>query len=108
MKHTLSLLGVVVIAHASPLYAADRNAPGAAASVRPPAYRSAFEGYRPAGDEPLADWRALNDDVAAIGGHVGMLRDAGPRPTESTGKPGASSRAADRIAPAPSAAGHEH
>jgi hypothetical protein len=64
MKHTFSLLGVV-IAHASPRYAAgpDPAEPGVPAPAQ--AYRSVFEGYRPAAEEPLADWRALN------GSHLG-------------------------------------
>ena len=39
-------------------------------------YRSAFADYRPYQEEPLADWRALNEDVAHAGGHVGIMRGA--------------------------------
>jgi len=37
-------------------------------------YDSAFAGYRGYRDEKPAAWRALNDEVARIGGHVGMFR----------------------------------
>ena len=37
-------------------------------------YRSAFADYRPFREEPVTDWRALNDDVAQAGGHVGIMR----------------------------------
>jgi hypothetical protein len=46
---------------------------GERAAALPP-YRSAFEGYRPYADEPLAPWREVNDTVGRVGGHVGMLR----------------------------------
>ena len=38
-------------------------------------YRSAFEDYRPFKvDEPLVDWRASNDKVRDIGGHIGLMK----------------------------------
>ncbi|RPJ47097.1 MAG: hypothetical protein EHM16_07295 [Betaproteobacteria bacterium] len=43
------------------------------AAVPAPAYTSAFAGYRPLRDEPLAPWRDVNDEVARIGGHLGMF-----------------------------------
>jgi hypothetical protein len=49
-----------------------------------PAYKSAFEGYRPYAEEPLAPWREVNETVERVGGHVGVLRaeeqHAPPRP----------------------------
>ncbi|MDT3670600.1 MAG: hypothetical protein ROZ37_09735 [Aromatoleum sp.] len=40
----------------------------------PPAFRSALEGYRPyRADEPLRDWREINDEVGRLGGHQGNL-----------------------------------
>jgi hypothetical protein len=49
-----------------------------AAPVRPGAYRSPFETYRPfKADEPLQDWRAANERVREAGGHVGLMKDAG-------------------------------
>jgi hypothetical protein len=43
------------------------------AATRPP-YRSAFDGYRPYVEEPVAPWREVNDTVGRVGGHVGVLR----------------------------------
>lgn len=37
-------------------------------------YQSAFEGYRPYVEEPLAPWREVNDTVERVGGHAGVLR----------------------------------
>lgn len=34
-------------------------------------YRSAFDGYRAFKEEELLDWRRVNDDVGAAGGHAG-------------------------------------
>lgn len=65
----------------------------------PPATESAFAGYRSYRDEPLADWRAVNDEMRGLGGHAGHIRDTGspadrapppagdratPKPTSST------------------------
>ena len=47
---------------------ADRGA------APPPTYQSAYEGYRPYVEEPLAPWREVNDTVERVGGHVGILR----------------------------------
>lgn len=45
-------------------------------SAPPPATESAFAGYRSYRDEPLADWRAVNEEVRGLGGHAGHIRDA--------------------------------
>jgi hypothetical protein len=47
-------------------------------SVPAPTTESAFAGYRSFRDEPLADWRAVNDEVRGLGGHGGHIRDAAP------------------------------
>jgi len=54
-----------------------RNDP-AKPEARVPAvtYRSAFEGYRPYRDQEVAPWREVNDEVARIGGHLGVLKEA--------------------------------
>lgn len=47
-----------------------------AESVPAATYRSPFAGYRKMGDEPVADWRASNDEVARIGGWRAYAREA--------------------------------
>lgn len=49
--------------------------PGAAAPQTP--YVSAFAGYQPFLDEKLAPWREVNDEVARIGGQVGIFGGTG-------------------------------
>jgi hypothetical protein len=57
------------------VHAQSRPAPDdAAAPVAPKAYESAFKGYQPYRDEPLAPWREVNDTARQVGGHVGVLR----------------------------------
>lgn len=46
------------------------------ARVPAPAYRSAFEDYRPYREQELAPWRAVNDEVARVGGHMGVVKAA--------------------------------
>ena len=36
-------------------------------------YQSAFPTYRSYVDEPVADWRAINDEVTRVGGHGGVV-----------------------------------
>ena len=70
-----------------------------------PATESAFAGYRGFRDEPLADWRAVNDEMRALGGHAGHIRDGGV-PADRAAPP-----AGDRAAPKPPAsanAGEKH
>ena len=53
----------------------------------PPEYRSAFADYRPYKEPVIVDWRAANEEVGRVGGHLGIVRgqkkDAGkdkPKP----------------------------
>jgi hypothetical protein len=48
-------------------------------------YRSAFTGYRSYAEPELAPWRAANDEVGRVGGHVGMHRQGGA--TKPAAKP---------------------
>lgn len=63
------------------------------ATVPVPAYTSAFAGYRPLRDEPLASWREVNNEVARVGGHIGMFggahagHGAKPAPATASGAP---------------------
>jgi hypothetical protein len=74
-------------------------------STPPPVRESAFAGYRGYRDEPLADWRAVNDDVREVGGHAGHIRD-GTAPTDRGATPGGD-RSATKPAARP-AGGHKH
>lgn len=99
MKRITLLLGLS-LAQASPLFAAEAKPTDAAVPVPPASYRPAFEGYRPSTEESIADWRALNEEVAAIGGHVGIMRGAAPQ------SPQAGATSASPTAPAHGA--HQH
>lgn len=47
-------------------------------AVITPSYDSAFAGYRPMqedGEPSIKQWRALNDEVARVGGHAGAIKD---------------------------------
>lgn len=59
-------------------------------SERPAAiYQSAFAGYQPlqeATEPPDTQWRAVNEEVARVGGHVGIFRDAAPTEAPAPGK----------------------
>lgn len=78
MKNVLSIAAVVLAAHA-PLATAQMAA-AATDPVNPHApvpsfsYDSALTGYRNFQDVPLAPWRDVNDEVARVGGHLGIFR----------------------------------
>jgi hypothetical protein len=44
------------------------------AAVPATTYASAFAGYVSLREEKLAPWRDVNDEVARVGGHIGILR----------------------------------
>lgn len=93
------LLSCIGFALASPLFAAAPAPADPSAPVPAAGYQSAFEGYRAYREEPLADWRHVNDEVGRVGGHVGIFR----------APPAAGGEAPVRGAPkAPAAAGHSH
>lgn len=48
------------------------------ALVPPPQYSSAFNSYRPFRDEKPGPWREINDEVARVGGHLGIFRSSAP------------------------------
>lgn len=60
-------------------------------------YRSAFTGYQPYRDAPVADWRTSNEQVEALKGHAGHAAarsggsETGSDPSQSApaGTPGA-------------------
>lgn len=62
----------------------------------PISYRSAFAGYQPMQEpaEPSIErWRALNDEVARVGGHAGAIKDDASPENGAGGKEDASSPA---------------
>lgn len=69
-------LAAVCLAQTSVGLAAQVHSTDPSASAPPAAYNSAFEGYRPFREEPIADWRALNAEVGAAGGHIGIVGGA--------------------------------
>ena len=74
----LAVFGVLpinVLAQQAP--SKDVRAADPAAQVPPISYRSAFEGYVPYREQPLAPWREVNDEVGRVGGHVGIFRSGG-------------------------------
>jgi hypothetical protein len=64
---------------AGDVHAQSRPQPDdAAARAAPITYQSAFAGYQPFHDEPLAPWPEVNETVQRVGGHVGVLRAEQP------------------------------
>lgn len=121
------LLLVVAVVAAAPLMAAEPQTSPASAQptpaprgIAPPraadpaapapgaAYRSAFDGYRGFRDEPIADWRVLNDEVGRIGGHIGIMRGSAgaAAPTVTTEGGQAPVRAAPKAPGTPSQGHH--
>jgi len=69
--------------------AESTNAPNPAdpsVDVPAPRYDSAFSDYVRQRDDKLAPWRDVNDEVARIGGHIGILRGATQPKPAATGK----------------------
>ena len=69
--------------------AESANAPNPAdpsARVPAPRYDSAFSDYVRQGDDKLAPWRDVNDEVARVGGHIGILRGAAQSRPAAKGK----------------------
>jgi hypothetical protein len=76
MSHRIPCLLAGAAAFAAP--AGAQAQPGA--PVAPPAYRSAFEGYRPYQAQEVQDWRQANDTVRAIGGWRAYAREIHGQP----------------------------
>ncbi len=94
--------------------AAQAPAPGSA----PIAWRSAFEGYQPYTEAPVANWREANDTVGRIGGWRAYAREAQEAQGAQEGREASGSIPPTGAAHAPSgaatsgphapAAGHRH
>jgi hypothetical protein len=76
-----------------------------------PAWRSAFEGYQPFAEAPVAPWRESNDTVGRIGGWRAYAREsqapAASEPARAAPAVKPASPLAPPASPAP-AAGHTH
>lgn len=83
----------------APAIAADAVAAG---NALPSHYRSAFEGYRAYVEAPLAGWREVNDEVAQVGGHIGILRAPQAEAKSASQGPGQAP-----VRGAPTAPGHK-
>lgn len=117
------IVPIVCLVQIGSVSAGELSATDAAASTPPVSYQSAFDGYRSYREEPIADWRALNDEVGRVGGHIGIFRAAGGHadhggakpvtgkpgiPASQKGAPAAEGQAPVRGAPqAPAGAGHQ-
>ena len=98
MNHRMPALALAAGAAFLALAAAAQPQPQA----QPPAYSSAFEGYQPYTEQPVAPWRAANDNVGRIGGWRAYAREA-----QQGAAPAAPAAAASSPRPAP-AGGHQH
>ena len=61
-----------------------------APETKPPPviYRSAFEEYRPYREPEIASWRAVNEEVARVGGHIGAMKNVEkPETSQAEEKP---------------------
>ncbi len=66
-------------------------------------YQSAIADYAPYRDGPLADWRAVNDEVGRLGGHGGHLMEGA-----TVGHDAHAGHGTPAQPPAPAAGGHIH
>jgi len=128
---TMAILSIASMAFgAEPPAAASAAAPSSAVAARStPAsapdsgsrpilpFRSAFEGYRGFGEQPVGSWRQANDLVGRIGGWQAYAREGqggGSSPAPGTGnatpaiKPGPPSAAGAPASSAPSGAHSAH
>ena len=106
--HSITGFTLLALAVASGAHASDGS--GAQADAPPSDYRSAFQDYRPYRDAPLANWRAVNEEVRRVGGHIGIFgawahaAHGAPKAT-----PAQAGQPAIRSAPsAPGAEAHRH
>jgi len=75
MKRTMLFALSAMAAVAAVAQGESRPDPAAPQSAAQPLkYESAFEGFRPFQEQDVASWRDVNDEVARVGGHVGVLK----------------------------------
>lgn len=66
------------------------QAQSGAASGRPPAWRSALDGYQPFSEEKTTPWREANQTVQAVGGWRAYAREAAQAASAPASAPKAS------------------
>jgi hypothetical protein len=69
------------------------------AAAPPLKYESAFEGFRPFQEQEVVSWRKVNQEVARMGGHAGVLKSG----QESNG-----AARQEETGPAPGKTMHRH
>ena len=69
-------IALLAVLGASVAAAAQAQATAPAAPTAPPAWRSAFDGYRPFSDETTLPWRQANETVQDVGGWRAYAREA--------------------------------
>lgn len=75
MKRTMLFALSALAAGAAVAQGESRPDPAAPQSAAPPLkYESAFEGFRPFQEQEVASWREANEEVARVGGHMGVLK----------------------------------
>lgn len=91
MKRAMLLLLAAAAGGAAFAQSGDANDPRApGAKVPPVTYRSAFEEYRPYREQEIASWRAVNEEVARVGGHIGAIKNVEkPETSQAEEKPAA-------------------
>src|SRR5262245_11957468 len=104
MRMHMAALAAATALAAGTALAQSRPKPDDPKAAAPPiAHRSAYEGYRPYSEGPMASWREVNDEVARVDGHSGVLRAE-----EAARKDSATGGAPPLPAKAPPAQGHKH
>lgn len=106
MKRMLISLGICLGQTIPTAFAAEAKAIDSDAAAPAVGYRSAFEGYRPFREQPIANWRALNAEVGAVGGHVGIVGGAGGNAAKVADKPAAAPIVTTEGGQAPASGGH--
>lgn len=76
----MKTLALSLAVAAGPLWAESPTSP---APKPTKAYQSVFADYRPIQDEAVLDWRATNDEMGRLRGHMGHLEGA---PTQQEGE----------------------
>jgi len=79
-------IAALISAAAAAQDAAPRNPADPSVAVPAPRYDSAFSDYVRQRDDKPAPWRDVNDEVARVGGHIGILRGAAQPAPAAKGK----------------------